>query len=244
MCFPPHPLPPLPALPLWTCRLKSGGELEGGERNGKHHPTSYMPPPLTSGISGPSASSSSEIAASAARRGQGMLAKAEEEEKEGSASVISSVTSSSAGDDTLAKAQEEHSSDQSRVTDKRGGTQSKLPSAKAQKVGKTVRVNKGSGAKSKSKQPRRLALTGPNSSIQKWGTVYDPTLSWGKMPVQQDLVGGGKKYFDHYAQEAAAYNNVYDPVTDNHSPDLTNWVKNDPQGREEWWVHDHMGRGY
>ena len=61
---------------------------------------------------------------------------------------------------------------------------------------------------------------------------------------QQDLVGGGKKFFDHYAKEAAAFNNVYDPVTDNHSPDLTNWVKNDPEGRSKWWVHDHMGRGY
>jgi hypothetical protein len=171
-----------------------------------------------------------------------MLAKAKEEEE--SASVISSVTSSSAGDGVLANTQEEDSSDRSRVTDTRGGTQTKLPSAQAQKVGKTVGLNKGNGAKGKDKQPRRPALTGPNSSTQKWGTVYDPTLSWGKMPVQQDLVGGGKKYFDHYAQEAAAYNNVYDPVTDNHSPDLTNWVNKDPQGREEWWVHDHMGRGY
>ena len=27
-------------------RLKSSGEMQVGERNGKHHPTSYMPPPL------------------------------------------------------------------------------------------------------------------------------------------------------------------------------------------------------
>ena len=183
-----------------------------------------------------------------------------------------------------------------------------LPSAK--KVGKVeqqlnkIKVAKGKG-KGKGARARQPTRTGPGSSVQKWGTIYDPTLSWGKMPMvppllshplpplcfpcvqrgvislegveadanvecgkrarrrhaeasvarspallcylalqQQDLVGGGKKYFDHYAKEAAAYNNVYDPVTDNHSPDLTNWVKNDPEGRSKWWVHDHMGRGY
>jgi len=141
----------------------------------------------------------------------------------------------------LAKAQEEDAADQS-VTDKRGDTQTELPSAK--KVAKVMGLNKHKTGKGKVKQPRRPSLTGPNTSIQKWGTVYDPTLSWGKMPMQQDLVGGGKKYFDHYAKEAAAYNNVFDPVTDNHSPDLNNWVKNDPQGKSKWWVHDHFGRGY
>jgi hypothetical protein len=141
----------------------------------------------------------------------------------------------------LAKAQEEDAADQS-VTDKSGDTETELPSAK--KVAKVMGLNKHKTGKGKVKQPRRPSLTGPNTSIQKWGTVYDPTLSWGKMPMQQDLVGGGKKYFDHYAKEAAAYNNVFDPVTDNHSPDLNNWVKNDPQGKSKWWVHDHFGRGY
>jgi hypothetical protein len=99
------------------------------------------------------------------------------------------------------------------------------------------------GHKGAGKAKRAPSLTGPQSSIQKWGTVFDPTLSWGRLP-QQDLVGGGKKYFDHYAKEAAAYNQVFDPVTDNHSPDPTNWVVNDPEGKSKWWVHDHYGRGY
>jgi hypothetical protein len=63
----------------------------------------------------------------------------------------------------------------------RGDTQTELPSAK--KVAKVMGLNKHKTGKGKVKQPRRPSLTGPNTSIQKWGTVYDPTLSWGKMPM-------------------------------------------------------------
>ena len=35
----------------------------------------------------------------------------------------------------------------------------------------------------------------------------------GRAPMQPDLVGGGKKYFDHYSLEASALNNVFDPGT-------------------------------
>lgn len=138
----------------------------------------------------------------------------------------------------LAKAEAEDSSDQS-VTNKRGDVQ--LPTAKkvAQKLGVLGHKGKGKGNKVK----RAPSLTGPSSSIQSYGTVFDPTLSWGRMP-QQDLVGGGKKYFDHYAQEASAYNNVFDPVTNNHAPDINRWEVNGPHGKSKWWVHDHFGRGY
>ena len=66
-----------------------------------------------------------------------------------------------------------------------------LPSAK--KVGKVeqqlnkVKVVKGKG-KGKGARARQPALTGPGSSVQKWGTVYDPTLSWGKMPMVSPLL--------------------------------------------------------
>jgi len=144
----------------------------------------------------------------------------------------------------LAKAQQEDNSDQS-VTGKRGDTESALPSPKkvAQVLGLGEQRRAAKGKKGKGKAMRPPSLTGPQSSIQKWGTVFDPTLSWGRMP-QQDLVGGGKKYFDHYAKTASAVNNVFDPVTDNHSPDINRWEVNDPTGKEKWWVHDHYGRGY
>ena len=69
----------------------------------------------------------------------------------------------------------------------RGDTETMLPSAK--KVGKVQQqLNKGKAAMGKAAmgkgaRARQPALTGPGSSVQKWGTVYDPTLSWGKMPM-------------------------------------------------------------
>jgi len=86
--------------------------------------------------------------------------------------------------------------------------------------------------------------TGPRSSIQKWGTVYDPTLKWGHAQRVPDLMGKGKEYFDHYSKEASAFNNVFDPVTDNHTPDINNWEVQEPTGRAVWWQHNHAGRGY
>jgi len=46
-------------------------------------------------------------------------------------------------------------------------------------------------------------------------------------------VGKGKKYFDHYAKTASAVNNVFDPVTDNHSPDINRWEVTCPRPEEE-----------
>ena len=39
------------------------------------------------------------------------------------------------------------------------------------------------------------------------------------------LAGKGQQTFDHYAKEAAEYNNVFDPVVDNHSAKPENWLK-------------------
>ena len=39
------------------------------------------------------------------------------------------------------------------------------------------------------------------------------------------LAGKGQQAFDHYAKEAAEYNNVFDPVVDNHSAKPENWLK-------------------
>lgn len=87
----------------------------------------------------------------------------------------------------LARAQQEDRSDQS-VTGKRGDIEKALPSAKKVArvlgLGEQRKAAKGKKGKGKGKATRAPSLTPPQSSIQKWGTVFDPTLSWGKMPQQ------------------------------------------------------------
>jgi len=54
--------------------------------------------------------------------------------------------------------------------------------------------------------------------------IYIYTCIFTYTSIQQaELVGEGKKYFDHYSQEAAAYNNVFDPVTNDLAPDINRW---------------------
>jgi len=83
-----------------------------------------------------------------------------------------------------------------------------------------------------------------SSGAQTWGTIYEPQMAWGQQ--QGDLIGPAKKEFSEWSREAYKLTHVHDPAKDGTAEgnSIDHWWANKPTDHDQWWTHDHTGRGY
>mmetsp|Transcript_41138 Transcript_41138/g.109892 ORF Transcript_41138/g.109892 Transcript_41138/m.109892 type:complete len:289 (-) Transcript_41138:43-909(-) len=104
------------------------------------------------------------------------------------------------------------------------------------------------------KKARTFQLAQRNSLTEiptrRWGTVYNPTIaaSRGGKASKRELSGLAAKEYNRWSQLAQSVSEVHDPTedaSDFHTHRSTAWWKWRRGGSsDQWWKHNHAGRGY
>jgi len=87
------------------------------------------------------------------------------------------------------------------------------------------------------------ALT--SSGVERWGTVFEPNLASAGaagMRGQDVMYAPAQKEYAKYENTVSKWLNVKDPAAP--TPHGTNWWEDKSKANDQWWTHNHAGRGY